>query len=130
MLYLAGFRLFTDLITNSTRLQTQIMTPAYNFADNTCPGVIHCLRTSLSVAKISTDSWSISLRYSIVCVVGLIFTHNNTDLRWNTRKIGPSQPQHFQTIIMLNNMKTLVRPYLVSLYRLIYYIKYSILNSI
>ena len=29
MLYLAVFRLFTDLITNSTRLQTQIMTPAY-----------------------------------------------------------------------------------------------------
>ena len=56
MLYLAVFRLFTDLITNSTRLQTQIMTPAYNFADNTCSGVIHCLRTWISVAKISRAS--------------------------------------------------------------------------
>ena len=30
---------------------------------------------------------------------------HNTDLRWNRKEIGPSQPQHFQTIIMLNNMK-------------------------
>ena len=47
---------------------------------------------------------------------------HNTDLRWNRRKIGPSQPQHFQSINMLNNMKALVRPYLVSLYRLNYYV--------
>ena len=39
--YLAVFRLFTDLITNSNRLQTQIVTPVYNFGDNTCSGVIH-----------------------------------------------------------------------------------------
>ena len=61
-------RLFTDLITNSTRLQTQIMTPAYNVADITCSGVIHCLRTWILVANISTDCWSIMLRYIILCV--------------------------------------------------------------
>ena len=31
MLYLAVFRLFTDLITNSTRFQTQIVTPVSRF---------------------------------------------------------------------------------------------------
>ena len=47
---------------------------------------------------------------------------HNTELRWNRKKIGPSQPQHCQTIIGLNNMNALVRPYLVSLYRLNYHI--------
>ena len=58
--------------------------------------------------------------YYIVCV-GLYSRIHNTDLRWNRRKIGPSQPQHFQSINILNNMKALVRPYFVSLYRLNYY---------
>ena len=53
--------------------------------------------------------------YYIVCVGLPKYSRiHNTDLRWNRKKIGPSQPQHFQTIIMLNNIKTLVRPYLVS----------------
>ena len=63
--------------------------------------------------------------YYIVCVGIGLPKHSrilNTDLRWNRKKIGPLQPQHFQTIIMLNNMKALVRPYLVSLYRLNYHI--------
>ena len=45
--------------------------------------------------------------YYIVCVglpkysrIGI----HNTDLRWNRKKIGPSQPRHFQTIIMLNRV--------------------------
>ena len=59
---------------------------------------------------------NVKIYYYIVCVGLPKYSRiNNTDLRWNRKEIGPSQPQHFQTIIMLNNMKALVRPYLVSL---------------
>ncbi len=48
---IAVFRLITDIITNSTRLQTQIVTRYRSVADNTCSGVIHCLQAWTSVAN-------------------------------------------------------------------------------
>ena len=54
---------------------------------------------------------NVNIYYYIVCVGLPKYSRiHNTDLRWNRRKIGPSQPLLFQTIIMLNNMKALVLP--------------------
>ena len=53
---------------------------------------------------------NVNIYYYIVCVGLPKYSRiHNTDLtRWNRRKIGPSQPLHFQTIIMLNNMKAML----------------------